>query len=56
MLVLTRQNNQSIIITTPDGVEINIRLLDTHKGRAHLGIIAPPEYSIARDELLNRET
>ena len=55
MLVLTRNQNESIIITTPDGVEITIRLLEGKKGQAQLGIIAPREYSIARDELLNKE-
>ena len=56
MLVLTRNQNESIIITTPDGVEIILRLLEGKKGQAQLGIIAPREYSIARNELLNRDT
>ncbi|MFK5948915.1 MAG: carbon storage regulator [Methylococcales bacterium] len=52
MLVLDRKSNESILIETPNGDTIEITLLETTKGRGKLGIDAPKEYIILRDELV----
>ena len=50
MLVLTRKIGESIIVTV-DGVEIKIKLVKTSKGNARIGIDAPVEAVIVREEL-----
>lgn len=55
MLVLERKSNQSIIIETPSGDTITIHMLDTSRGKAKVGIDAPEEYLILRDELLEAD-
>ena len=52
MLVLARQKNESIMITTPTGEEITIIVVDAAHGRARLGIDAPSDCVILREELL----
>jgi len=54
MLILARRQNESLIITTPNGEEIRILIMDAYHGFAKLGIDAPAEYLILREEL--RET
>ena len=51
MLTLNRKEGESIIIYKDD-VEIKITLSETHTGYAKIGIDAPKEYSIDREELL----
>ena len=51
MLILERKTNESIIITTPSGERITIHMYDTTRGKAKVGIDAPKEYLILRDEL-----
>ncbi len=48
MLVLTRKAGEEIQI----GSTITVKILQTSKGRIKLGIIAPPDVSLARGELL----
>jgi carbon storage regulator len=50
MLVLTRKNGEAIRI----GKDIEVRILDIHGGRVRLGLCAPPEVDIQRDELRQR--
>ena len=50
MLVLTRKIGESIIVTV-GGVEIKIKLVKTSKGNARIGIDAPNEAVIVREEL-----
>lgn len=50
MLVLTRKIGESIIVTV-GGVEIKIKLVKTSKGNAKIGIDAPNEAVIAREEV-----
>ena len=52
MLVLARRQNESLIITIPSGEEIQIVLMKARQGFAQLGINAPADYSIIREELL----
>jgi len=51
MLVLERKSNESIIITSPHGEQIEIHIIDTARGRAKVAIDAPDDYLILRDEL-----
>lgn len=48
MLVLTRKRGQQIVI----GGDITVTVLQSTNGRVRLGISAPPEVSILREELL----
>ena len=52
MLVLTRKVGESIVIG--NDAEINITLLGTHGGQARLGIKAPKEISVHRQEIYQR--
>ena len=56
MLVLTRRQNEGIIITTPSGEEIYIRVIKARKNDAQIGILASTNYIIAREELLQQDT
>lgn len=47
MLALTRKNNEAIII----GGEIEIKILDIQGDKVKIGIKAPKEYSIYREEI-----
>ncbi len=48
MLVLTRKRGQQIVI----GDDITVTVLQSTNGRVRLGISAPPEVAILREELL----
>ncbi len=50
MLVLTRKDNQRIII----GDSIVLTVVKIHGGSVRIGIEAPPEVSVLRDELTGR--
>ena len=51
MLVLARQINEGLTITTQDGTRIQIRVIECRVGKVRLGIEAPPEVIIHRDEV-----
>ena len=51
MLVLERRSNESIIITSPLGEEIEVQILDTSPSKAKVAVTAPDDYLILRDEL-----
>ncbi len=51
MLVLTRKIDQGIIISG----NIYIRVLGVERDRVKIGISAPPEVRILREELMARE-
>ena len=55
MLVLTRRNNESLIITAPTGEEIHVILMNAQHGQAQIGVIASSGYNIKRNELLKKE-
>jgi carbon storage regulator len=50
MLVLSRKAGERISI----GPEIELTVLDIHKGRVKLGFLGPPEVAIRREELQRR--
>lgn len=52
MLVLTRKAGQSITIKTPGG-DVRVFVLRKQSGEVRLGIDAPADYRISRDD---RET
>ena len=51
MLVLERKLNEIISIQTPSGDIIDIQLMETHASKARIGIDAPQDYVIFREEL-----
>lgn len=51
MLVLSRKNNQSILIRGKEG-EIRVVVVESEKGRIRLGIEAPKGYLILREEVV----
>jgi len=54
MLKLNRKISESIIITTPTGELIKIHLFSSSRSQSTLGIEAPENYTILRDELVDR--
>ena len=55
MLILERKSNEAIIIESPSGDIIEIQILDTTRGKAKVGIEAPEDYLILRDELVEED-
>ena len=53
MLILSRKHNESITITTPSGENIEITILEGKGTQVKVGIDAPKDYLILRDELLD---
>lgn len=51
MLVLSRHRDEQIIITCPDGTRIVITVVDIRGDKTRLGIAAPIEYSVHRNEI-----
>jgi carbon storage regulator len=51
MLVLSRRRDEAIIIRNQFGVEIRLLVVDVRGQKVRLGIEAPPEISIAREEV-----
>ena len=52
MLILSRRQDERVIITTPQGETIQVVVVDSTKGTTHLGIDALNGYRILRDELV----
>jgi carbon storage regulator CsrA len=50
MLVLTRNTQESILIHTLDGI-IEVVVTQAKNGKAKLGVIAPPEVLVMRQEI-----
>jgi carbon storage regulator len=51
LLVLSRKNNQSILIRGKEG-EIRVVVVESEKGKIRLGIEAPKGYLILREEVV----
>ncbi len=51
MLVLKRREGESLIIKTPDGQEIIVMLTQYRGELTNVGIEAPDDYVIIREEL-----
>ena len=55
MLILSRHIDESLTIETPSGDLIEIHLIDAIRGKAKIGIDAPQDYLILRDELIEMD-
>lgn len=57
MLILTRYKGQSFFITAPNGDSLAITCLGVSKssGQVRIGIKAPKDYNIVREELVGRD-
>lgn len=56
MLILNRKRNQRIVLTAPDGQRIYVELTDVRGKKAAIGVEAPREYRVDREEVaLRRE-
>lgn len=55
MLVLERKEDESLSIRTPNGDTLEIHLLTTKDGRSKIGISAPMDYEIIRNELIDEQ-
>lgn len=55
MLILARRPDEKLTIYTPDGDYIQILITEARQGLVRLGIQAPPDYVILRDELVDTE-
>ena len=51
MLILTRKISEGIVV----GDDINIKVLSVKGNQVRIGIDAPRDINIARDELLNKK-
>jgi carbon storage regulator len=51
MLVLSRRRDEAIVIRNRFGTEIRLTVVDVRGNKVRLGIEAPPEISIARQEV-----
>jgi len=51
MLVLTRKKNEAIIVTTPDGIEVDIIVVEIRGDKVRLGISAPLDFVVDRMEV-----
>ena len=51
MLVLARAPNDEMVIVTPDGTEILVKVVDVRGKRVRLGFEAPAEFKVYRWEV-----
>ena len=56
MLILARRPDEKLTIYTPDGDYIQILITEARQGLVRLGIEAPPDYVVLRDELIDTES
>ena len=54
MLILTRRRDEAIVIRNRFGTEIRLMVVDIRGGKVRLGIEAPLDVSIAREEVQRR--
>lgn len=55
MLILSRKKNEDIVIKTPEGRMITIRVVDVNGDKTRLGLIADECVSIMRKELIRQK-
>jgi carbon storage regulator CsrA len=53
MLTLSRRNGEIIVVQTPAG-DIRIAVTECDRGRCRVGIDAPKEFPVWREEMLER--
>jgi carbon storage regulator CsrA len=54
VLVLTRKLNEEIIVTTAEGKELTLKVVDIDRGKVRLAFVADTSIKIMRSELLER--
>ena len=54
MLVLTRMQDEKIVITTPDEIRITVMVIAIRGDKVRLGIEAPKDVAIHREEVQNQ--
>lgn len=52
MLAITRKSQEKVTFTLPNGETIVVMLIGVHRGNVRLGIDAPRNVVISRNELL----
>jgi carbon storage regulator len=52
MLVLCRKLGETIVLSRPDGLRVEIAVVDVVRDKVRLGITAPDDVKIVRSELL----
>lgn len=55
MLVLTRKPHTSFTLTLPDGQVINVAVMDMRNQKVRIGIDAPQDVKILRDDAKRKE-
>jgi carbon storage regulator len=55
MLILTRRPNQRLVMVTPSGEKITVEVLGNHGSQVKLGVDAPPQTSVDREEIYDRK-
>lgn len=55
MLVLTVKRNRRVIITMPDGRLITLMVCEIDAGKVRIGIAAPEDVTIDRDDVHDRK-
>ena len=51
MLVLSRRDDEAVVIRTPSGEMIRIVVMERFKGKTRIGFQANPDISILREEV-----
>lgn len=51
MLILTRRINESLVIGDNEETEIRVKVLGIKGGQVRLGVKAPPNVTVDRDEI-----
>lgn len=55
MLILSRKKDEEVLITTPEGRTITLKIVDIRRGVCRLGVTADSTVVIARTELINKK-
>lgn len=51
MLVLSRKENQRVMVEFPDGPLVEVMVVEIRGDKVRLGFVAPPEVPIHREEI-----
>lgn len=54
MLVVTRKKSEAVIVTMPDGRLIRVLVVDVRENKTRIGIDAPADVAIDREEIWER--
>jgi carbon storage regulator len=56
MLILTRRKDEAIVIQNRFGAEIRLLVVDVRGSKVRLGIEAPADVSVVREEISKKES